>query len=403
VSPSDLIDAPGPSDGVAITDFDHNSAELTEGTLWRSYERLLESGRVSHSTAHDGFYLLSRFEDVKTALRDSETFTSGHGHRIPVIGTPRAIPIDYDPPLHTDYRRLMTAALNPARIRELQPFVRDLITELVADFHAHSGGDAVKAIALPLPLRVLTQVVGFSDETVGLLRRLTEQMWENVNTQDYDEARRELRAVVDAEIARHRATTIDDFLTGLLGASVEGRPIEDDEAARVLLTLAIAGHETTMNAASSLLWLLGSDIELQDQLRADPSIAPAYVEEMLRLRTPSQNFARWTARDVMVGDVEIPEGSRVLLCYAAANRDPSQYPEPERFDPSRASRAHLAFGWGIHQCMGAGLARAELAVLLQTLCTYPRFRVSGEVTFSSPQGGIHYGPTALPLAFEPAA
>jgi len=381
------------------TDFDHNSSDLSESTIWGEYAALRARGRVNESSAYGGFYLLTHFADVRAALRDPDAFASGHGHRVPVVGVPRAIPIDYDPPLHTEYRQAMTKALTPDRVRELQPFLRELIGTLVRDFHDSGGGDAVTGIALPLPLRVLTEVVGFSGETVARLRALTEEMWSRVNDHDYDEARKDIRALIDAEIERHRTGRMEDYLGWLLTVRVAGRPITDDEAARALITLAIAGHETTMNAAGSLMWLLARDPELQDRLRADPDLAPRYVEEMMRLRTPAQNFARHTTRAVRIGDVEIPAGSRVLLSYAAANRDEEQFPNPDAFDVERAGRGHLGFGWGIHQCLGALLARTELKILLETLCDLPPIRLAGEVTFGSLQGGVHFGPVTLPLAF----
>lgn len=195
-------------------------------------------------------------------------------------------------------------------------------------------------------------------------------------------------------------TEPDDYLSGLLREQVAGRPITDDEVARVLITMAIAGHETTMNAASSLLWLLARDRRQQELLRADVSLAPRFVEEMLRLRTPAQNFARHTSRDVSVAGTAVPADSRVLLSYAAANRDPAAFPAPDEFDVSRASRAHLAFGWGVHQCIGATLARTELKLLLETLVEYPPFALDGEADFHPLQGGIHYGPSRLSLRFD---
>jgi cytochrome P450 len=381
------------------TAFDHNSPALGEESLWTAYRELQEAGPVNHSAAHGGYYLVTRFDDVRAALRDPETFRSGHGHRVPVVGVPRAIPIDYDAPLHGEYRRIMIAAMTPSRVRELQPFLRELIARLVRDFHAAGGGDAVAQVALPLPLEVLVRVVGFSPATVARLRELTEAMWERVNDADYDEARKDIRALIDGEIARHREGRIDDYLTGLLAARVGDRPITDDEAARVLITMAIAGHETTMNAATSLMWLLATDPSTRSALLADRGTIPAYVEEMLRLRTPAQNFARHTSREAVVGGVPIPAGSRVLLAYAAADRDPRRFPEPERFDPARGGRGHLAFGWGTHQCIGATLARTELAILLETLLEYPPFELDGEVTFGALQGGVHYGPHRLPLRF----
>lgn len=386
----------------AATDFDHRSPDLSEPSIWAAYDRLRESGPVAASSAHGGYYVLSRFDTVREALRHPELFSSQHGFLLPAVGPARTIPIDYDEPLHSEYRQVMTQALTPSRVRELQSFLTDLIGGLVSAFAAAGGGDAVSQVALPLPLAVLTEVVGFSPETVARLRGLTEQMWTRVDELDYDDARADIRALLEDEMVRHRVEPVDDFVTTLLGAEVSGRPISDDEAVRILMTMAIAGHETTMNAASSLLWLLADDPALQERLRADPSRAPSYVEEMLRLRSPAQNFARQTTRDVVVDDVEVPADARVLLSLAAANRDPAQFPRPEVFDVKRATRGHLAFGWGIHQCLGAALARVELRLLLEAFCAHPPFRLAGEATFASPHGGAHWGPASLPLRFVDA-
>ena len=388
--------------GAAPTDFDHRSPDLTEPGIWDAYDRLRDAGPVAASSAHGGYYVLSRFAEVRNALRNPEVFSSRHGFLLPAVGPARTIPLDYDEPLHGEYRRVMTQALTPTRVRELQPFLTRLIGDLVGAFAAGGGGDVVTSVALPLPLAVLTEVVGFSTDTVSQLRGLTEQMWTRVDELDYDDARGDIRTLLEAEMARRRAEPLDDFVTTLLAAEVDSRAISDDEAVRILMTMAIAGHETTMNAASSLLWLLARDPALQERLRADPSQAPSYVEELLRLRSPAQNFARRTTREVLVDAVEVPAEAPVLLSFAAANRDPAQFDRPDEFDVDRATRGHLAFGWGIHQCLGAALARVELRLLLEAFCTHPPIRIAGDVVFASPHGGAHWGPATVPLRFESA-
>jgi cytochrome P450 len=383
-----------------LRDFDHHSPDLTEDAVWQEYGSMRAGCPVAHTPNHGGYWVLTRYADVKAAARDPETFSSAGGIRIPSVGAGRSIPIDVDPPLHTDYRRLFTHAINPGRVRELRPFLHALIEELLDGFAATGGGDAVERVALPLPLRVLTALVGFSDETVAQLRRLTEQSWEKVTTASLDDARRDLRTVMEQEIARHRAERPDDYLSWLLDAQVGDRPITDDEIARILLTLAIAGHETTANAVGGLIHILVTDEDLQDRIRADPGLAPAFVEEVLRFRTPAQLFARQVTRDVEVSGTAIPAGGRVLLAYAAADRDDLQFPQGDRFDLDRGGRGHLAFGWGIHQCVGAALARQELRLLMEKLCRLPRIRAAGAAAFGPLQGGIHLGPRALPVRFE---
>ncbi|MBJ8348263.1 cytochrome P450 [Antrihabitans sp. YC2-6] len=397
---SELVGATAESIDPAVCPFDHH-APRTAQQVWDTYADL-RSRDTARSDLYGGFYVLTRFAEVRAAARDHATFSSAGGHRIPAIGTGRSLPIDVDPPRHAEYRRLFTDRVTPASVAELEPFLRRLIGGLVREFHKAGGGDFVPDVALAMPLAVLTEVVGFSEETVSNLRRLTEQSWTRVTDASLDEARRELREVVQSEIARHRSERPSDYLTTMLSAEVDGRAIEDDELERILLTFAIAGHETTANAAAWLVHFIASDDTLQLALRNDPTLIPAYVEESLRLGTPAQAFARETTGQVEVGACPIPAGERVLLAYGAANRDERQYDRPEQFDVVRGSRGHLAFGFGIHQCPGALLARTELRLMLDALLSVPPIRSDGPPQFDGLMGGIHLGPRALPIRFDSA-
>lgn len=381
-------------------DLDPYDPALTHPGVWAVYDRVREGGPVARSAARGGFYVLGRFDDVRAALTDPATYSSASGHRIPTDGTQKALPIDFDPPLHTAYRRLMGPALDPRRIRALQPFLRARVEQLVGAFVEAGGGDFVSAVALPLPLQVLVEVVGFSPESVARFRQVTEDLWSDMSATGPGEAVAAIYDLMYAEMAAHRLHRPDDYLTGLLDAEVDGRPIHDDEIAGTLVSLAVAGHETTMNSAGVLVHLLAADPALQAALRAAPERAADYVEEMLRLRSPAQNFARRTTRDVEIGGVTVPEGAGVLLSLAAANRDPRRFARPDEFDVERASRRHLAFGWGIHLCIGAALARTELRMLLEALVAHPPFRLDGEVSCGSLQGGNHLGPKRLPLRLD---
>ncbi|KXF52237.1 hypothetical protein AXA44_01105 [Rhodococcus sp. SC4] len=387
-------------DQTAGADFDHHSPELTEPAIWDRYAEMSSGCPVSHTNAHGGYWVITGFDEVRTALRDPETFSSAAGIRVPTVGEGRSIPIDFDGPLHAKYRQVMTRAITPQKVREMQPYLRELIADLLGRMVAAGGGDFVAEVALPLPLRVLTQVVGFSAETVDRLHVLTEQQWKVISDVSLDEARRDLRALMDEEIARHRVDRPDDYLTWLLGAEVDDRNLADDEIARILLTLAIAGHETTANASSNLVYTLATDPGLQQTLRSDVSQAAAFVEEILRHRAPAQMFGRTTTTEIELAGVSIPRGEHVLLAYGAANRDARQFADPQRFDPDRGRVGHLAFGWGVHQCLGSALARSELLILLQTLSDLPPFTLAGNAEFGSLAGGIHFGPNYLPLAFE---
>lgn len=388
---------------MSTVDLDPYDPGLTEPSVWDAYAAARSAGPVARSDRRGGFWLLTRFDDVRGALLDPATFSSASGHRIPTDGTQRAIPIDYDPPLHTAYRRLMMGVLSPARVRRATPFLERTITDLVGAFAARGGGDVVREVALPLPLLVLTEIIGFSPRTVGRFREVTESMWSGIGADgdavDFTGARRAVYELMGSELDDRRSDPRDDVVTTLLGADVDGRPLDDQERISILATFAVAGHETTMNAASTLVHLLVEDPDLQERLRSDPSQAPRYVEEMLRHRSPAQNFARRATCPVTVAGQDIDEGDAVLLSFAAANRDPDRFANPDRFDPDRDTGGHLGFGWGIHLCPGAALARAELSILLRTLCTHPPLRPDGPVEWSGLQGGNHLGPTRLPVRF----
>jgi cytochrome P450 len=384
--------------------FDPYDAELTEPSVWGAYAAARAVGPVARSERRGGFWLLTGYDDVRTALRDPVTFSSASGHRIPTDGTQRAIPIDFDPPQHTAYRRLMTEALSPARVRAMKPFLEQTVAGLLDRFARNGGGDFVREVALPLPLLVLTELVGFSADTVQQFREVTETMWAGLSADaedvDFAGSRRQVYELMRRELLDRREHPSEDFVSLLLQAEIDGRPLTEDEQISMLATLALAGHETTMNSASTLVYLLTADTNLQDRLRRTPDSAPHYVEEMLRYRSPAQNFARRVTCPVTIAGHALAEGDTVLLSFAAANRDADRFANPHSFDPDRDARGHLGFGWGIHQCMGAALARSELTILLTTLSTHPPVRAAGEASWSGLQGGNHLGPTRLPVRFE---
>jgi cytochrome P450 len=380
------------------SDFDHHAEDFSEASIWPTYQAMRECP-VAHSQKHGGYWILTRYADVAAAARDHQSFSSAHGVRIPEVGPGRSIPLDFDPPVHTAYRALFAKAFTPDRVKELQPFVRRRIQELLTSFRSAGGGDVVAAIAEPLPLEILTEVVGFSPATVSRLRVLTRSSWQQVASLPLDVARTRIRELMLKEIAAHRASQPDDYLTWLLTAAVQDRPLTDDEIARTLISFAIAGHETTVNAIGNLIFVLVTEPGLQDQLHADTTVIPRFVEESLRLRTPAHMFGRWTTRPVRIGDAEIGAGEPVLLSFAAANRDEKQFPHAEEFDYVRGARGHLAFGAGIHLCVGAAFARLELRMLLHELRELPPLRLDGAVRFTKLEGGHHLGPRYLPVSF----
>ena len=246
----------------AFADFDHHKS--TYETVWPQYSDMRATCPVAHSEQHGGFWgpdPLRRRQGRRTRQRD---VLLAPGFAVPSIGGGgQSLPLDTDLPMHAEYRRLFTQALTPERIRAMRPFLKNCVDELVDGFVAEGGGDAVADIAVVLPLRVLTEVIGFSRTTVERLPALTAASWTRITTMSLHEARAEIRVLIDkAEIERHRAERIDDEKpTALLDAEVNGRAITHDELIKILQAFATAGHETTTNALSGLIYTLAADSE----------------------------------------------------------------------------------------------------------------------------------------------
>jgi cytochrome P450 len=381
--------------------FDHQHPDFTPDLAPEVYRELRSRCPVAHTDAHGGYWVMTRYRDVHAGAKDHETFSSASGVFIPrPEGVPNFPPIEFDPPMHTALRNLMRPPLTTAAVKAVEPRIRTLVEELVGPLVARGDGDLVAELAVPLPLRVLSVVVGFSARATAAIRELSERLWDRwAQDEDSSSFLPQYAQLLAAEIADVRGSPRDDYLSWLVAQEIDGRPVSDDELIGILASLAIAGHETTMNSTANLLRHLAANPADQERLRADPSLVPLAVEEGLRCWSATVNFARTLTRDVTVDGVTIPAGERVLLVYQAANRDPDEFPDPETFSLDRHPNHHLAFGQGIHFCPGAQLGRTELRLLLEELVTRcPPFVLTGEAPRYF-EGGVHQCVKSVPVAF----
>jgi cytochrome P450 len=285
------------------------------------------------------------------ALQGFEVFASGSINGI-------------DPPEHTRLRKLVASAFTARRVEALRPRVVGIVDELIdALLDRPQPTDLVTAFSLPLPVQVICEMLGIPAEDMEQFH-----VWSDTVLGDWERDTDEIMAaVVDMfayfgdliEVKRTRPG--DDLMTALIAARDQGDRLSEDELMVLGCTLLIGGHETTANQINlSLLVLLDHPEELA-KLRANPDLIPGAVEELLRyVRLGGLAPARVTSEDVRLGDVTIPAGETVIALYASANRDPSVFSDPDRFDVTRAPGNHLAFGLGVHHCLGAQLARLEL-------------------------------------------
>jgi cytochrome P450 len=293
-----------------------------------------------------------------------------------------------DPPDHERLRRIVGREFAPKDIHRFRAVVEQFVSEGIEELRR--TGDVVKSLAIPVPVRVMASIMGVPSSDIPELRRISADLVDAfkitpVGTNPLEGLQHVPQAVMELEkyftvlIAERRENPADDLITKLLAPATDGT-LSEYELFWFCLLLLVAGIETTTNLIGNMVIALHDHPDQWDKLRGDRSLVASAVNECLRFDAPIQGFFRQTTADYPVGDAVIPNGHRVLLSFGAANRDPSQYARPEVLDVSRNPTDHLAFGAGIHRCLGAGLAELEGRVVLEHLLdTVDEIEFAGDV------------------------
>jgi cytochrome P450 len=373
-----------------------------------TYERLREQAPVYHNP-EVGFWALSRFDDVLDAYRDWERFTSTHGIALEQVGTQSAPSmIGMDPPVQTKLRKLVVRAFNPHRVGALEPRVRALATRFLDTFIEAGECDLIARFAALLPSDVISTLLGAPQEDHNDLRIWTETLMHREDgvpepPPAANQAARNLLSRFGELIQEKRKAPGEDLISGLVEADLEGRRLTDTEILGFCFLLISGGNETTEKLIANTVHQLSRHPDQRAKIVADPSRIPAAVEESLRFRSPTQYMVRTTTCDVELHGVTIPAGEKVALLIGAANHDPRRFERPERFDIAREMERHLAFGFGVHFCLGARLARLEARVAMEEIHRRLPDYVVDETGVSVVHAGNVAGLAALPIRFTPAA
>lgn len=363
-----------------------------------------EGPAVSYSPAHGGMWIIARYRQVKAALRDHATFSSGSGVHFPrADGMPKFTPIDYDPPQHAAIRALMAPPVHPDEVERMRAPMRALAAELIEPIAARGHGELFEELAQPLAIRAVGLAIGLSEPAQLEIRDLTQTMWKHLSKDsDAGEFWPAYHALLSQEIKRAKDQPGEYYLSRLAEAEIDGEPIPDDLLYSIIVSYCVAGHDNTMNTISRMLSFLAGRPELQRRLKAEPDLAGPVVEETLRRWCPTDRFTRVATRDVTIEGVTIPEGGRVVLLFDAANRDPEKFEDPESFCPERGNaRQHLSFGNGIHHCLGVHLARMEFRAVLTELARHPLYHLTEE-PYRYFENGRHVMFERIPVRFDPA-
>ncbi|MEV6649911.1 cytochrome P450 [Streptomyces sp. NPDC051219] len=365
-----------------------------------AYADLRARGRA-HRFAPTNQWLIPHYADVSALLRDRRLgrtylhrFTHEEFGRTPPPAAHEPFHVlngngllDLEAPDHTRIRRLVSKAFTPRTVERLAPTVHRLAEELVDGLVADGGGDLLAAVAEPLPVAVIAEMLGIPEPDRPLLRPWSADIVGMFELNPTEEAAaRAVRASVEFSaylrelIAVRRTAPGEDLVSALIAAHDEDDRLSEQEMISTCVLLLNAGHEATVNTTANGWWTLFRHPEQLAVLRAAPdALLPTAVEELMRFDTPLQMFERWVLDDIEVGGTVIPRGSEVALLFGSANRDPARFQDPDALDLSRKDNPHITFGAGIHFCLGAPLARLELAASFGTLLRKaPSLRLAAE-------------------------
>lgn len=360
--------------------FDHHDPRFIEDPA-PVYDALHARCPVPRSPRYGGFWLVTRYDEVRRAAKDWRTFTSSVPNVTSIPSShPREepdLPIEVDPPLHTRYRQLVAPAFTRAHVERMRPRVEAVAAELLDELAGEREADLVSQFAVPMSVRTLATFINLPREDTPRWTEWVRRMYDGGGSADAEEATREYYAYIADLVAARRAAPRDDFVTMLLSASVDGHRLSDDDVARFMRVLLIAGHETTAASMAYALRHLAQHPAQWDELCRRPELVATAVEELLRLSSTVTLQARNATRDVAIDGAEVQRGDVVALCFPAANRDDDAFPDADRCVLDRSPNRHMAFGAGPHVCLGAHVARLELAVMLEGFAArVPVFRIA---------------------------
>ncbi len=372
---------------------------------------LYEQARTASPLLHVGppfdAWLVFDYQTVKQVLHDHDTFSSS-------VPAPRNWFIFSDPPWHTKMRGLITRAFVPRVVANLEPRISELSRSLLDARIEQGHMDLATDYALPLPMKIIALMIGipcddwprFTRWSDGILKISHARSGTPATAamQEYAAVTAEMADYLHQMIALRRASPTDDLLTRLIEAEVEGERLTHEEILGFFQLLVVGGQETTTNLINNAMLCFLEYPEARLRLRESPDLLPSAIEEVLRYRSPLQWLMRTPRRPVELHGQTIPAGQLVLPVVGSANRDPKQFAHADRFDITRDPNSHLAFGNGIHSCLGAPLARLEARIALgDLLARVGEFELVCDGPWQPRQALNVHGPASLPIRFSPGA
>ncbi len=388
------------------TDFDHADPSYN-ANAHQIWDELRETCPVAHTERYAGAWLPVRYEDIAAIARDTDHFSSEGAvlsnrppreewqSTAPIGGAP---PITSDPPFHADARRLLLPAFSPQVIAEWEPEILRLCNQLIDDMGDAPTIDAAIDYAQNIPVYVIARMLGLPVEDSDYFRDTVHLVLEEIGAEFGERADgfQKLEQYLLMHVQDHIENPKDDLIGFLLNAKIYDQPLSNMHVVGTIILLMVAGIDTTWSAIGSSLWHLAQHPSDLARMVNEPELLPTAIEELLRAYAPV-TMARIVSQDSQIGECPVKRGDSVLLPFPAANRDPEVFPDADKVIIDRQQNRHVAFGLGIHRCLGSNLARLELRIAVEVFISrFPKFELADPSAVTWSLGQVR-GPRKLPV------
>jgi cytochrome P450 len=388
------------------TDWDHADPAYNQNApqIW---DQLRGTCPVAHTDRYGGAWLPVTHADVSAVARDTDHFSSEGAvlankpprdqwvSTAPIGGAP---PITSDPPFHADARRLLLPAFSPQVVAEWEPEIRRLCNELIDNMGSVDTVDAAVQYAQNIPVYVIARMLGLPLEDSDYFRETVHLVLEEIGA-EFGERQggfEKLEAYLGRHVQDHIDNPKDDLIGFLLNAKIYDQPLSPQHVVGTIILLMVAGIDTTWSSIGSSIWHLAQHPSDLHRMVSEPELLPTAIEELLRVYAPV-TMARIVSQDAEIGGCPVKQGDSVLLPFPAANRDPEVFPDADKVIIDREENRHVAFGLGIHRCLGSNLARLELRIAVQVFIQrFPKFELADPSAVTWSLGQVR-GPRKLPV------
>ncbi|GFE82053.1 cytochrome P450 [Steroidobacter agaridevorans] len=360
---------------------------------------------LPHSDLYGGFHVVTRHADLRTAAAQHRIYSSAQGIALPNESRTRHVPAEVDPPLQREFRRLLDPFLTPERISANEAKVRAIASSLLDSLAGESRVEMVARFTEPFPVSAALAIFGFPPPDARRLSGLVDGLIHGRGSEASIKASQELTDYLIEQL-KMRAASADpstDVLAAVAHGSVEGRPLSIEDQVSITRLLLFGGFTTVNLALSQTLLLFAKYPELAEGLRSQPELFPTALEEFVRYASPATYLRRTVVAEAELGGSKLRAGDQVLLCFGAANRDPSVFDKPDEINLARNPNPHVGFGFGAHRCLGSAIAKLELRVALEEILRrYERVELDPDDSIAWGEGETQ-GLTRLPLVLRPRA